>query len=1356
MISKKQSQYTGMSKDLSSDKQGDKYFDAQNIRILATDQKSSFAVTNESGNELIFSIPTPIVNEDSTSVDYVVNSVTKSLVYKANGSTVPRSSIETQYIISTNPSVYKTSGTQVIIGKTEMRDSALIISTDNNGFDCFWELTNLNDGDFDLVLLYIGDLDLSSSNLVQALYNYENSIIQKVYFVDGVHQLRFFNLRQSVENGDSINLIDVDPGSLDVVSTFNLSQPEILSVLGGGSHTAGTIQYAYGLYILNGAQTTPSPLSELVSIDKGTGLGGGDVNEVLGRSVSLRIGSIDQKFTHIKIYSIKYTSFNEIPEISIVADKEIDDFSQFSFTDDGSGGESISLEAFVFLGSNPIIPRHIATKDNRLFPINIIEQPFDVDLDCRSFSFNSSSACSVLNDVYVDSNDNIAGASSSVSSPTFTIPQTNDSINADYDVYKYKSNGSTFGASGKYVEVEVVQSSLANADGLQLLKDRELYRIGIKFYNRLGQTSLPKWVMDLKAPTGNLSGNYNQLKVTLTAAFYTWLNDSSNFPKENDKPVGYKIIRADRTLTDQTIYAQGFINPMVANYTSRNKTRTYQAQKDAVNSTVSDIIPSMTRMFKTMTPFLKCSDYADLATRYESDIFNSFSGTTNGTFTEGMKVAASADWRAQNFQHNRLMQFYSPDVLFRDNQIDSSYKLNILGLVEQDYVANWATETNPVTGEHKVEAKFLKGITSSTPGVNPVQILSQPSYLADVGFYGPTNGENVNATHQVYRQFTGTYHPATGSSNTYDIYGSPELTQEGADFTAYNNDFKLRYSNNLKTMLLDNFEKSDQANNSGKRQIRGMNTIGAKCITFAEGPDDLNYPVDSRTSIEQMHTAANTGATNGVLLAEFNKDSSVFYIGGIYGGMTYESKRNSAYIEIGEYNDINTNGVLIQSPGDTFVGTFTFTKMVKTDTENTSFDFNTVSEIVSINVETTVDLLNRNDLSLGGWDNRWQPKYAEYQNYNKVYSQQPTLIKSVDTGTKFKKIQEFDGRLMSSKEKIPGEFIDGWTDFLENETMDLDGKYGPINAVVNLRDEIFCLQDTAVAQIAINPRVQTPAGDGIALELGVGGILHDYMYKSTTIGCLNKWGAVVSENAFYFIDVINKGIMTFDGSIVGRLSDLEGFHHELLGRMNYSELSQDNPVLGTGVSLGYNPVNADVYFSFLQSGDNFTLGFNEKIGSFVSYYDYVPAWYINKGSVLVTTDQTSNGLWEHFKGLPNHFYGVHHKSSITLHVAPEGDEIILNNASYKMELTNQSGSEVLNKGLTGVRVYNDYQDSGVVPLVQRRNVFKKFRNWKINFPRNSGTRDRVRSSWGFAEFSFENTSGNKLILHDITIFFTQH
>ena len=1345
-----------MSKDLSSDKQSDKYFDAKNIRILATDQKSSFAVTNEAGNEFVFSIPSPVFDFVNTQIDYTVGTTQKSLNYKTNSSTIPRCELEELYIdLVANPNEAKVSGTQIIIGTKDLRDSALIITTDNNGFDCFWELTGVNSGNFDLELRYMSNLRLSSQNLVQILYNYENSIIQKVYFADGDNQLRFFNLRQSVENGDSLDLVDLPRTVIDTVSELDLSQIRIKSIVSGGSHTAGMIQYAYGLYILNGSQTTISPLSELKPLDKGDGLGGGKVNEVLGRSVNIVIPNVDPTFTHIKIYSIKYTAYNQAPEILSIVDKEIDNFDMLTYTDDGTGGTSVSQEEFTFLGSNPIVPRHIATKDNRLFPINIKESNFDVDLDCRAYSFSSGGSCVVMDNASLNENGSISAINTTISSNTFFLPENHDAINKDYDTYKYQSDGTTLGASGKYVEVEIVQASMTDdeAKDLQFFKDRELYRIGIKFYNKRGQTSEPKWVMDLKAPSGNLEGDYNQLRVTLTDEFNTWLADSSNFDTEDSIPIGYKIIRADRTLADQTILTQGMINPTIANYVHRGKDVSFSQRKFMVEDQWSTKMPSIVRVFETVTPFVACKDYHELCWKEVSN--NSFDQLGASRTREGYKAASSSDWRAQNLQCNRLMQMFSPETTFRDFQIDASFKLRVLGLAESSATKNWGTETNPTSQNNSVEAKFENGINSSTSGVTVQQITSNPSFLYDKGFHGPTNSDHNRAMSQVYREFNGTFHPASVIKQ-YEIYGSPEVTNTGADYTNYNNDERFKYCNHLKTMLIDDFDNSDHVNNDAEVQIKGTNSNGAKCITFVEGSDEYDDSLASRKSIEQMYQAANIAETNGVLIAEFSKDDKQLYVGSFYGGMSNESKSNATYIEIGSYTEISNSTVLIESPGDTFVNTYTFTKLVSDDTDIASQAYNVTTEIVSVRVESSVDLKNRNDLSLTQWDNSWQPKYNEYQEYNRVYSQQPKLNLSVNVGLKFKKIQEFDTRIMASKEKIPGEYIDSWTDFLENESKDLDGKFGPINGVVNMKDEIFTLQDSGVAHIAINPRAQVVSNDGVALELGTGGIIHDYKYISTSSGSLNKWGVVTTDNAFYFTDLIKKSIMSCNGSQVVSLSDAEGFHSEMINNLNYDDLVLDNPVLGTGMSVGYSSVNEDVYFSFLQSTNPFTLGFNKKAGAFVSYYDYIPAWYINKGDKMITSDPTHNQVWEHFKGSPNHFYGQHFKSSITLHVAPQGNEIILNGASYKLELTDSNGTELPQKGLTGIRVYNDYQDSGVKTITMRKNVYKKFRNWSLKFPRNYDSRDRLRSAWGFAEFSFENEDGNRLILHDITIFYTQH
>ena len=1493
MIKKHEFNYIGMSKDSSNDIQSEKYFDAQNIRITALDKKSQMAVTNELGNELVFNIPTPSLDFQNTRFVYNTGGKTKYLEYVATGTAHPRCEIEQQFI-QIPAVVAKVSGDQIIIGVKELRDSAVIMTTDNNGWDCIWELTGLNDSSFELNLKYAANLGFSTDNLMQMVYNYENSIIEKIYFVDGIHQIRYLNLRQSIDNGDLINLVDLSPSLLDIVSTFTLEQPVITEVLGGGSHTAGKIQYAYGLFVLNGAQTTPSPLSELVPIDKGQGLGGGDVNENLGQSVVVKITNIDPKFTHVRLYAIKYTSYNEIPRVTVVAEREIDNFVEFTYTDDGTSQEEISIEAFKFLGSSPIVPEHIVTKDNRLFPVNIKESIFDVDLDTRAFSFGTSTGsvqtstfrvfgennadstgdivmqvedvvyyipilindtpqlvankmktffdttlsdygpavitevsprnfsiqitrntignfpasltvekqrelffrassvhgtgtdnnCIVLNNAFYSSDDDeVQGEETIVTAPDYTLIDNHDAINRDYDVYKYQADGTTLGASGKFLDVEFVQTqynNLAEAEDLELMKDGEIYRLGIKFYNNRGQFSNPKWIMDFRSQADNLNSLHNEIHVKLTSDFYLWLSNPGNFTSDDDKPVGFKVLRADRNLSDQTIFAQGMINPMVAHYVHESKATDLDDRITLCTSTTADIFPSMVRKFTTERPIVGCKNYHELSwptldsdnpTQLPTYPFPQTAGSrlTGGGYSRYLRETFTANegkyYRAQSFQFNTMMQFFSPDVLFKDVSINAGYKLKIKGLTKEGNIFNWSTEENPLTSSERVSCKYIGGITRGA-GVGTNPIIGNESFLNDYGFYGPTNDTVNIATQQVSRNFTEGFFPAQAEDSNliHEVYGTPEITIEGADLKRYNSDPALKYANNLKNMLQDKFD-GDIANDDADVQIIGVNSNGAKCVTFALGPDDSTYELENRPAIEDLYEQANIkdGEGDGVLIAEFVRDDYISYVGGIYGGTSYEAKRNSSYVEIGQYTTIQ-NDAIITSPGDTFVNYFTFTKIAKDDLQNTTQSQNIVSEIVSFLCETTIDLKNRNDLSSGPWDGRKQPRHSEYTNYNRVYSQQPILTAVSDLGAKFKRVSEFDTRISATKVKVPGEFIDSWTDLLENENMDLDGQYGPINAVVMLNDEVFCLQDTAVSMIAINPRVQIQGDDGIGLELGTGGILNDYKYLTSTIGCLNKFGVVATENTFYFVDVINRGIMAFNGGKIVRFSDLKGFHHTLLDDMNYDSLIKDNPVLGNGVTIGYNPSSADVYFSFRQilpsngkrlSGD-FTLGFNEAVGEFTSYYSYVPAWYINKGSTLITSGPETNSVWQHLVGTPNSFYDKTYRSSITLQVAPKGNEVILNSASYKLEGTNKFGKDLPTVGLTKVEVYNDYQTSGEVALRIRKNVFKKFRNWKVTLPREKDKRERIRSAWGFVKFIFDNPDGNNLVLHNISIFYTQH
>ena len=1500
MIKKDVVGYKGMSKDLSRDKKSDKYFDAKNIRILATDQKSSFAVTNELGNELIFEIPKPFVNIDNTQIEYTVNGVLKTISYKTTGSQIPRCEIEeiasrhvvsgetetvnvetivvtfqdeavheddfeVSYLTSHGPShgrneiyVWWTrnpetpddsnffatipddsipgspglnsaviflekitgsygltatreenvvtielpvgansprvdanfdaddclvsfsqkskevviegdqvvlSGEQVIIGVQDMRDSALIVTTDDNGFDCYWELKGIGSDSFDLDLLYLNNLSLSKNNLVQILYNYENSVLQKVYMVDGSNQLRFFNIKQSVENGDNLNLIDLPKSAIDTVSDIKTTQPYIESVVEGGSHTSGMIQYACNFYRLNGSQTTISPLSEIKDIGKGNSQGGGGVNESMNKSVLVKVSGIDKSFSHIKLYSIKYTSYNENPEIKIVADKEIGSSDSFSFVDTGGEAPSISIEAFTFLGSSPVTPKHIFTKDNRLFPVNIKEEFFEVEIDTRAYSFDapfgqlrtarigSGPRLNSTGGLVFDQHAEVIDSAHTVTVNYDSVPKEFDCVNRDYKKHKFRSDGVTLGGSGKYIEVEFLQSTITEgAEDMRFFKDNELYRLGIKFYNNKGQFTEPKWIMDFVAPEGNLEGKYNQLKIILTNEFSSWINDSSNFEKESDKPVGYKVLRSKRDLQDRTIITQGILAPMIAHVALReDKLDEWPERIEYGDSSKTNKMPSMIRVFEDEFPMNENNTYRRLHDFCTGNGLvdlgpNGFVG--KGYRRESYRADSKGDMYPDEIQYGKMMQMFSPEVSFSDISFDglSQTPLSVKGIAMKKRIESWAMETNSFTKEDQVEIKFHGGINKYSPGTDQQTIektRGDASFIGDHGIFGKTGGDGTMSAYHILRDFTGTFFKNTNERD-WQIYKTPELTERGQGFKNYNGDGRYNYSNNLKTMLQDEGSK-------------GVWSNGERCVTIVGGSDDPSFNPTWRPELKDLWLQSSFGGVkkNGVLVCELVKEENLKYTGLMYGGMSYSAKKSSNFIEIGEYQQIENVISTIESPGDTYVQTYKFLKLARDDEWQESEAWGLVTEIVYVNIESTIDLKNRNDISVLNWDSKKHPKEGEYQDYNRVYSQEPTLSVSSGLGDKIKKINEFDTRISASKEKIPGEFVDSWTDMLENEYMDLDGKYGPINSVVNLKDEIFCLQDNAVSHIAINPRVQINPDDGISLELGSGGILHDYSYKSTEVGTLNKWGVVSSENSFYFADTTTKGIMAFGGKGMMRLSDINGMHYELKNRMKNS-LSDDNPVLGSGVSCGYNSVNSDVYFSFLQKGDNFTLAFNEKIGQFVSYYDYVPSWYLTKGDNMISTDPTNKQLWEHFKGNPNHFYGTHYRSSMTMHVAPEGNEIILNNASFKMELTDMQGQELMNKGLTKVRVYNDYQDSGEVELVMRKNMFKKFRNWKLNLPRQKNSRERIRSSWGFVEIIFDNTDKNRLILHDMTIFYTQH
>jgi hypothetical protein len=378
MIKKEQYSYLGgLCLDMPPSKLGkDKYVMLKNGRITSSfNSGDNLGIANngivrcQSGNELLFtftSIVSTSANAGNLMVQYKINGVLLSKVFTG----VVNAEIAGITISSEKPISH-------ILATVSEGPITYFLTTAQNGsgsLDCIWKYEGTT-----LDLLYINDLGWYSATPkdLDVVVNVESSLVVKMYIADGVHQVFSINLL-------STNDLKKPKRVLYMVPQYTMSQPVLKHQHAGGRHTSGAVQYAYNLFNINGGQTKISPASELIFLGRSNG--GGEVNEVVGKSNSIEISNIDSSYDYIRIYAIKYSSLDVTPIVSVIGEYGVPKDSlfwggQLVITDDGSVKYDISIEALVFLGGTEIIPRCIIAKKNRLLLANIQEDVFDINKD---------------------------------------------------------------------------------------------------------------------------------------------------------------------------------------------------------------------------------------------------------------------------------------------------------------------------------------------------------------------------------------------------------------------------------------------------------------------------------------------------------------------------------------------------------------------------------------------------------------------------------------------------------------------------------------------------------------------------------------------------------------------------------------------------------------------------------------------------------------------------------------------------------------------------------------------------------------------------------------------------------------
>ena len=160
-------------------------------------------------------------------------------------------------------------------------------------------------------LKFNGNLGFQVENPLETLVSYESEQIQKVYWVDGIHQTRFINIVPLMSkyyvDGNPINT------SFDVSKEIELDEDVhvVKSYSSGGNEfPAGVIQYAFSYYSKNGAETAifrTTPLQYITFADRGA-----SPEEKVNVSFKIYGEGFDTNFDYLRIYSILRTSKDNV------------------------------------------------------------------------------------------------------------------------------------------------------------------------------------------------------------------------------------------------------------------------------------------------------------------------------------------------------------------------------------------------------------------------------------------------------------------------------------------------------------------------------------------------------------------------------------------------------------------------------------------------------------------------------------------------------------------------------------------------------------------------------------------------------------------------------------------------------------------------------------------------------------------------------------------------------------------------------------------------------------------------------------------------------------------------------------
>ena len=492
--------------------------------------------------------------------------------------------------------------------------------------------------------------------------------------------------------------------------------------------------------------------------------------------------------------------------------------------------------------------------------------------------------------------------------------------------------------------------------------------------------------------------------------------------------------------------------------------------------------------------------------------------------------------------------------------------------------------------------------------------------------------------------------------------------------------------------------------------------------------------------------------TSSYLEKNLKEDSSNYlWLAEIYRDLKnpYETSEyvieNQTYIPVGKATPINTNS--INNEGDTYYQRWDSLCIYPNKEE----DVNKVVDIISVPLETHINLDGRSDINRGRTD-IINSRPENINVINTTYSKANDFITSSTLSSKYEDNTHPTLYAWSlSKQSLSN--IDLWTKINLSSSAKLDGDKGPLTKIKRWNNQLLAFQDKGISAINFNNQTTITSQEGIPVEIGNSGKVTGHYYLTTTQGCKNKWSIVESPYGLYFIDSYNKSINVFGSDGIKSLSTINLFEDWI--RENEKGIIW-NPNNTQGFKSFYDSIHKEVYFV----NDKETLCYNELLQQFTSFYDYgnmntlVP---IN-GHIYGIKDIT---IYKMFEGTDYcNLFGEQKDYSITYKINKEPFiDKTWTNIEYRADIFN-SGNIGDNNSIRNIpletfdtlEVWNEYQ-KGITDLSKAK---CKFRIWRADIPRDTNEGkglNRIRNPWIMLKLS--KSSNKRMEFHDLLIKYLQ-